>query len=186
MPDCGQNRSPMAFVARLRSGESVAVLDDLNLQITNLANEKIGSQARVRDIVVIGITRRDGSAVSLASFNQSPSLEAVGTLYAQSARADLLSCDYQLADSPGAVVVRNRARDSLVGGGLATAKVLDSDTTIWTIIDDPFTGGLIVSAQVRGARTNPVSEEDALYGLDRLVVVLDASGSVVTSGRADW
>lgn len=187
VPVCGENRSPAAFVATLQPHTSAGDLTAIGLQVMTLAKQAPGAANQGSGRIVIGLARRDGSSVDVSNLAADSALDRVGVLYAQSERKELLSCDYQLADSPGASVVRDRAAKLLQASGLVSGKVLGSDTTIWTVSDDPLVdGGLIVCAQVLGARINAETEPEGLYGLDRFVVVLDPKGSAVEIGPADW
>jgi hypothetical protein len=186
-PQCGDVRSPFAYLAELRAGAKPDAVGAPDLHVAAFVAPPSGVDALGQEMIVIGTSRADGSPVALQSLKASPAFERVAELYPQSARPDLLSCDYQLADSPAASRFRDLARAALLKAGMSTAEVLDSDTTIWTIGDDPFTSkGVIVSAQVIGKRLTPESEVTGLFGLERFVALLDASGSVTSIGRAAW
>ena len=115
-------------------------------------------------------------------------LNANGVVYALSSDPRLMSCWYQLSDSPGALRYVRIAKNAALAAGLATSLDLDSDASIYLVSDDPTRSDrVIVTLDIRGPGSPGVGAGPAVYSLRSIIVLVSKStGSATGIGPGTW
>ena len=184
---CGQNQTPMGYIAYLKPGQTPASLSAEGLSVTPLT-----ALAQTPPTVLVGppVVETTGSSAP-ALVGPAPSgAAAYGLVYPQASEPSLRSCDYQLADSTADAAYVSGAEAVLLSNGLVTQKQLETDP-IFFVSDDPLDPSLyIVTVKVLGASMvappNTPPGVTILSTLSYAALVLRSSSVAVAFGRAPW
>lgn len=183
-PACGTVPAILGHVGILKSDVSVADVSQSGTTIGASIIEDANVPGSHGDtLVVLNVAPRGAIPSGAASL-----LAASGVVYAQSTDPGLLSCQYQLSDSPRAQPYINTAKAAAVAFGVATATELDSDAAIYLISDDPTRSDrLIITLDVVGPVVPGPPSAPTLHSLRSIIVLVSRSSGLATGvGAGTW
>ena len=184
---CGQNQTPIGYIAYLKPGQTVTTLASQGLAATQLT--QVG---QLPPAVLIGppVTEAVGSSAPQIVSQLPSGTAAYGLVYPQASEPDLVSCDYQLADKPADKAYVTAADALLLSKGFVNDQQLVTDPMFF-ISDDPLNRSVyIITVKVLGGPIAPPSNTPQgvtiLSTVDFAVLEDAQSTAVVAFGNAPW
>ncbi|MFZ2032165.1 MAG: hypothetical protein WAW53_00250 [Candidatus Dormiibacterota bacterium] len=169
VPPCADRETVLGTVAALKSGA-----DPTALRGTAVLTENPSISGSLGQTLVFG------SNVPTAASDPG-SVAASGTVYAQSSRASLRSCEYHLSGSTADAAYIALAKGEAVADGFATSAQLDSDATLYFVSDDPTDSDrLIVTLDTLGASVPQADGSTDLHALKTFFALISVGSGLVT------